>query len=93
MVTEAGMREEATCKSGETPSGYERASDEIHPRHSLLKRQGTPPRLGVYLDPATCVPVGAGFFGTTSSGFPGSVCTLQSKITYWRPTWVIRNAP
>src|SRR2546422_11031850 len=42
MVTEAGMREEATCKSGETPSGYERASDEVHPRHSLLNVHSAP---------------------------------------------------
>src|SRR5213082_1708419 len=47
-------------------------------------------RLGVYLDPDTPA-VGPGFL-TINSGFPGSVCALQSKMTYRRPTAVTRSA-
>src|SRR5881398_1144592 len=47
-------------------------------------------RLPTHLETATGLPVNAGF--GASSGFPGSVCTLQSKITYWRLTAVTRSA-
>src|SRR5439155_12712179 len=45
-----------------------------------------------YGETATRFPVSPGPFRNNNSGFPGSVCTLQSKITYCWLTAVTRSA-
>src|SRR5437763_14107952 len=82
-VIVAGMRKGSYCSEIRDAK-----VDAEMPRREVV--HSAPRRPGVYLA-ATARPLDAGRFGGTSSAFPESVCTLQSKITYWRLTAVTRR--
>src|SRR6266699_2019305 len=88
MVTEAGMRDESYVHE------WRDAKSRRASRRSVTRKrhETTPFRDAAVYFEATAFPVGAGRLDGASSGFPGSVCTLQSKMTYWRLTAVTRSA-
>src|SRR6266480_2780527 len=96
-VIVAGMRKGSYCseirdaksRRASREKRHEKASrNDAVPCRSLV----TPFRDAAVYFEATALPLGAGRLDGASSGFPGSVCTLQSKITYWRLTAVTRSA-
>ena len=101
MVTEAGMREESYVHEWRDAKSRRASRRSVtRKRHETTPFRDAPSRrpvrealrdAGVYFE-ATAFPLGAGRLDGASSGFPGSVCTLQSKITYWRLTAVTRSA-